>query len=127
MKPKFEVLYNLDSIQETATNLLNFFESYRIFCFFGNLGNGKTTFISFLCKSLGSMDSIHSPTFSLINEYDSEKGTIYHFDLYILKNTEEAMDIGFEEYLYSNNFCFIEWPEKVTDILPNNLVVNCTN
>jgi tRNA threonylcarbamoyladenosine biosynthesis protein TsaE len=125
MNTKFEKIYSLNQIFETATELLAHFEGRNIFCFTGNLGSGKTTFITALCQSLGTTDDISSPTFSIVNEYNSEKGIIYHFDFYRLKNLEEAMDIGFEEYIYSNNYCFIEWPEKVAGILPPGFVVNC--
>jgi len=125
MHSKFEIIYSHDNIIETASNLLNHFNTKKIFCFKGNLGAGKTTFISAICKILGSKNIISSPTFSIVNEYNSENGIIYHFDLYRLKNLEEAMDIGFEEYIYSKSYCFIEWPEKVLDILPNEFVVTC--
>ncbi|MFM9946253.1 MAG: tRNA (adenosine(37)-N6)-threonylcarbamoyltransferase complex ATPase subunit type 1 TsaE [Bacteroidia bacterium] len=125
IKTKFEKIYSINQILETASELLENFEQHKIFCFTGNLGAGKTTFITSLCRVLGSADNITSPTFSLVNEYNSDKGLIYHFDLYRLKNQEEAMDVGLEEYIYSNNYCVMEWPEKVADILPLHLVVNC--
>lgn len=125
MKRSFEISYSTEQITEVATQLLSQFDGLKLFCFKGNLGSGKTTFIAALCRVLGSTDDISSPTFSIVNEYQSDNGTIYHFDLYRLKNMEEAMDIGFEEYIYSNNYCFIEWPEKVAEILPQHLVVNC--
>lgn len=125
MKRSFEISYSTEQIKEVASELLTQFDGLKLFCFTGNLGSGKTTFISALCHVLGSTDDISSPTFSIVNEYQSDKGTIYHFDLYRLKNMEEAMDIGFEEYIYSGNYCFIEWPEKVAKILPQHLVVNC--
>ena len=121
----FEIKYALESIEETAGQLLHEFDSKKIFCFGGNLGAGKTAFIRAICKVLGSLDDVISPTFSIVNEYTAVEQPIYHFDLYRLKNLEEAMDIGFEEYIYSGNYCFIEWPEKVAQILPSSLVVNC--
>ncbi len=77
----------------------------------GNLGAGKTTFSQFLVKSLGSQDTVTSPTYSIVNEYKSQTGIIFHFDLYRLKSIEEAFDFGIEEYLESGNFCIIEWPQ----------------
>ncbi len=121
----YEVRYSLEEIEDIANNLLQQFNTFKIFCFNGNLGTGKTAFIKAMCKVLGSTDDISSPTFSIVNEYLMPEYKIYHFDLYRLKNLEEAMDIGFEEYIYSNNYCFIEWPEKVAQILPTSLVVNC--
>jgi len=120
-----ERIYALEDVDEQANWLLQAYPNRRIFCFKGDLGSGKTTFISSLCKILGSFDQVSSPTFSIVNQYNANGKVIYHFDLYRLKNLEEAMDIGLEEYLYSGNYCFIEWPEKVTNILPDSIVVNC--
>lgn len=125
MKRKLETSFSIESIEDVAFQLLQTFELHRIFLFTGNLGAGKTTFISAICKSLGCIDIVSSPTFSLINEYKIGSESLFHFDLYRLKNLEETMDIGFEEYIYSGNYCFIEWPEKVTKILPKELVVHC--
>jgi len=87
------------------------------------MGVGKTTLIKELIKQLGSLDNVSSPTFSLVNEYDSRKGEkIYHFDFYRIKSEEEALDMGIEDYLYSDIWCFIEWPEKVKNLLPLNAV-----
>ncbi len=83
----------------------------------GNLGAGKTTFTQFLLKNLGSEDEVNSPTYSIVNEYNSPKGKIYHFDLYRLKNIEEVYDIGIEEYLDNAFLCIIEWPEVYEDEL----------
>lgn len=83
----------------------------------GNLGAGKTTFTQFLLKNLGSTDEVNSPTYSIVNEYNSPKGKIYHFDLYRLKNIEEVYDIGIEEYLDNAFLCIIEWPEVYEDEL----------
>ena len=83
----------------------------------GNLGAGKTTFTQFLLKNLGSKDEVNSPTYSIVNEYNSPKGKIYHFDLYRLKNIEEVYDIGIEEYLDNAFLCIIEWPEVYEDEL----------
>ena len=91
----------------------------RIFALRGSMGAGKTTFMQAMAKELGSSSNVSSPTFSLVNEYVCEnEGLIYHFDFYRIKNQKEAIDTGFEEYLYSNNYCFIEWAENVEDLLP---------
>jgi tRNA threonylcarbamoyladenosine biosynthesis protein TsaE len=91
----------------------------KVWLFYGDMGAGKTTFIKSLCKQLGVLDAMSSPTFSIVNEYlarDNKK--IFHFDFYRLKNEAEAYDIGTEEYFYSGNYCFIEWPEKIPTLIP---------
>jgi tRNA threonylcarbamoyladenosine biosynthesis protein TsaE len=99
----------------------------KVFAFSGQLGAGKTTLIKQFCKQLGVSENVSSPTFSLVNNYTAPAGTIYHFDFYRLKNEEEAYDIGFEEYLYSNQICLIEWPEMVAGLLPQKMVhINIT-
>ena len=85
---------------------------------YGPMGAGKTTFIKYLCEQLGVKDSTSSPTFSIVNEYDSDNGLIYHFDFYRIKDEQEAFDFGYEEYFYSGAYCFIEWPEKIPNLLP---------
>jgi len=104
-------------LDNAAEEILSFAPNNRVFLFYGDMGAGKTTLIKSLCSQLGSDDNITSPTFAIVNEYTGPN-TIYHFDFYRLKNQAEAMDIGFEEYLYSGNYCFIEWPEKIPDLLP---------
>ena len=87
------------------------------------MGVGKTTFIKALCKAMGVKDEVSSPTFSIVNEYLCEDGSnVYHFDLYRIKDTEEAMAAGAEEYIYSNDYCFIEWPETLYPILPDDVI-----
>ena len=131
-------LKNLSELPETAKQILSFADSKKIFCFYGELGAGKTTLIKTICKELGAKDSGSSPTYGLVNEYavaPSLKGddntiapfraggvTIYHFDFYRVKNETEAYDFGFEEYLHSGNYCFIEWPEKIEHLLPPDFV-----
>jgi len=90
-----------------------------IWLFKGEMGAGKTTLISEICSFMGVQDTVSSPTFSLVNEYLSpDYGTIFHFDFYRINHLEEALDIGIDEYLESGNYCFIEWPEKVAELLP---------
>jgi tRNA threonylcarbamoyladenosine biosynthesis protein TsaE len=105
-----------------ASEILSFAPNNRIFLFYGDMGAGKTTLIKSLCKQLGSNDNITSPTFSIVNQYNGAGASIYHFDFYRLKNEHEALDIGFEEYLYSGNYCFIEWPEKIPNQLPDDFI-----
>ncbi len=119
-KYSLESLADLDKI---ASEFIADFSLSKIFAFHGDLGAGKTTFIKAICASLGVKDAMSSPSFSLVNEYLDENGnSIYHFDLYRLKSPEEAFEIGMEEYLYSGNYCFIEWPERAEELLPEETV-----
>jgi tRNA threonylcarbamoyladenosine biosynthesis protein TsaE len=103
---------------EVAKELLDFADSQKIFCLFGEMGAGKTTFVKALCKALGVLDLVSSPTFSIVNEYATEKGeAVFHFDFYRIRNLEEAYDIGYENYFFSGDYCFIEWPEKIESLL----------
>lgn len=122
------VINNLTELQAAANELLNSCKEKRVFAFFGEMGAGKTTFIKSICEALGVKDPISSPTFSIVNEYLSVDGKkIYHFDFYRIKNVNEAYDMGYEDYLFSNAYCFIEWPEKIAELLPENSVnVNIT-
>jgi len=113
---------NLAELDATATSILSFAPNNRVFLFYGDMGAGKTTLIKSLCKALGVTDNISSPTFAIVNEYRAVNNTVYHFDFYRLKTETEAMDMGFEEYLYSGNYCFIEWPEKIPELLPENYI-----
>ena len=100
-------------------------EPHRVFAFDGPMGAGKTTFIKKLVEEMGSMDIVNSPTFAIVNVYDVEqpyRGEVYHFDCYRLKDIREAMDFGAEEYLYSGNYCLIEWPDMISPILPEDTV-----
>lgn len=109
----------LANIEEAAKKFLEINSGKKIFAFYGEMGAGKTTFIKALCAGLKSADIVSSPTFTLVNEYLTEDGDyLYHFDFYRIKELEEAYDFGFEEYLDSGRFCFIEWPEKVESLLP---------
>ena len=110
-------------LEQIAQELLTDFKNNRVFTFSGNLGSGKTTFIKYLCKVLGVAGHVSSPTFALVNEYVGANGLIiYHFDFYRVKNEGEAYDIGFEEYLYSGGYCFIEWPEMIKGLIAANAV-----
>lgn len=101
---------NLSSLEDVAKKLISLADKNRIFLFEAPMGAGKTTFIKHCCKALGSNDHFSSPTYALVNEYTCPNSSIYHFDLYRLKNEEELMDLGVEEYLHSGAYCFVEWP-----------------
>jgi len=110
-----------------ASEIISFAGNSRIFLFYGEMGAGKTTLIKALCQCLGTMENVTSPTFSIVNEYIGSSHKIYHFDFYRLKNQTEALDMGYEEYFYSDAYCFIEWPEKIPDLLPVNYInINIT-
>ncbi len=108
---------SLESLPQVAKELLQTFKDEHVFLFDAQMGTGKTTFIKELCKQLGSNDHFSSPTYSIVNEYKTPTHTIFHFDLYRLKNKEELFDIGFEDYLKHNTYCFIEWPHLAHDFL----------
>ena len=91
---------------------------HKIILFEGEMGAGKTTFIKEILRQMGTSDEPSSPTFSIVNEYHTKVGRVYHFDFYRIKSEEEAMDFGVEEYLDSGNFCFIEWPDKIESLIP---------
>ncbi|MDR2205892.1 MAG: tRNA (adenosine(37)-N6)-threonylcarbamoyltransferase complex ATPase subunit type 1 TsaE [Flavobacteriaceae bacterium] len=110
-------LHNIEQWQEVVDEILPKLR-HNILLLKGNLGAGKTTFTKFLIKNLGSADEVSSPTYTLVNEYDSPKGKIFHFDFYRLKNAEEVLDIGIEEYLNHSFLCIIEWPEIYENQLP---------
>ncbi|MDO6759433.1 tRNA (adenosine(37)-N6)-threonylcarbamoyltransferase complex ATPase subunit type 1 TsaE [Tamlana sp. 2_MG-2023] len=107
-----EITYNLTEIEEVAKKVISNSKTKTIL-FYGEMGVGKTTLIKKIVESLGSEDEVSSPTFSIVNEYNLKEGKLYHFDLYRLKSTEEAYDFGIEDYLDSDHWKLIEWPEKV--------------
>lgn len=109
----------LEDLKNAAGWLLDNLNGLKILALNGDMGVGKTTFIKSLCDIMGVKDEVTSPTFSLVNEYlSSEYGKIYHFDFYRIEDEEEAWNIGLDDYLYSNAFCFIEWPEKIRNFIP---------
>ncbi|RIJ48889.1 tRNA (adenosine(37)-N6)-threonylcarbamoyltransferase complex ATPase subunit type 1 TsaE [Maribellus luteus] len=113
----------LSALPEVAKELISTFPNERVFAFYGKMGAGKTTFIQSICRELGSRDNITSPTFALINEYNTAKmESIFHFDFYRIKDIEEAFDLGYEDYIYSGSYCLIEWPEMIEPLLPEKMV-----
>lgn len=114
---------DLSELPEIAANLLRHSTSGRIFIMEGEMGAGKTTLIKALCRELGVHDVVTSPTFTLMNEYQQDGGLpVYHFDFYRIKSESEVYDFGYEDYFYSGNYCFIEWPEKIPSLLPTSPV-----
>ena len=115
---------SLDTIRETAHEFVANMGQASVFAFYGKMGAGKTTFVKAICEELGVEDVITSPTFAIVNEYQSTKtgGPIYHFDFYRIKKLEEVYDMGYEDYFYSGAPCFLEWPELIEEILPNDAV-----
>lgn len=118
----------LEDLEEIAEAFLELFAHHQIFAFKGEMGVGKTTFISYLAKKMGIEEQVSSPTFGYVNEYESPRfGIVYHFDLYRINDEEEALDIGIEDYIYGNHIVFIEWAENIANLLPENCVwVNMT-
>ena len=118
---------SLENIREAAKEFIKATGDNTVFAFNGNMGAGKTTFIKAICEELGVTDVINSPTFAILNEYYSPTANkpIYHFDFYRIKNICEATDIGTEDYFYSGALCFIEWPEKIKEILPFDTIYVC--
>ncbi len=117
----------IKSLEEIKTAAKTFVENMgesRVFAFFGKMGSGKTTFIKAVCETLGVTDVITSPTFAIVNEYTSDISgdTVYHFDFYRIKRLEEVYDMGYEDYFYSGRLCFIEWPELIEELLPEDAV-----
>jgi tRNA threonylcarbamoyladenosine biosynthesis protein TsaE len=114
-----ELTYTQKDISKIADNILTVSAS-KVFLFYGGMGVGKTTLIKEMAKHLGVIEISQSPSFSIVNEYEATGDTIFHFDFYRIENLEEAYDIGVEDYLYSGHYVFIEWPEKINGLLPEN-------
>ena len=117
MKTTLDLTYQIDTIDTVAEALVKRLTSKTVL-FYGDMGAGKTTLIKALVKALGGQDEVSSPTFSIVNEYVADEMTIFHFDLYRINDEEEALNFGFEDYLYTSNWVFIEWPDKARSLLP---------
>ena len=114
---------DVDSLPAIAKSVLDATKGLNVFAFYGKMGAGKTTLIKAFCKTLDVIDEVNSPTFSIVNEYfTTEQESVFHFDFYRIKKLEEVYDIGYEEYIYSNNYCFMEWPELIAELLPPSFV-----
>ena len=123
------IIKDTDHIREAAREFIDRIGDHRVFAFYGKMGAGKTTFVKAICEELGVDDVITSPTFAIINEYTLASApstltsdVIYHFDFYRIKKLEEVYDMGYEDYFYSGALCFIEWPELIEEILPDDVV-----
>ncbi|MBO7213550.1 MAG: tRNA (adenosine(37)-N6)-threonylcarbamoyltransferase complex ATPase subunit type 1 TsaE [Rikenellaceae bacterium] len=115
---------DLDNLEEVAETILKSVLPERdVVCFYGTMGSGKTTLIAEICKQLGVTDTVSSPTFALINEYRTDcSDPVYHFDIYRIKQLAEVYDMGYEDYFYGQGICFIEWPELIEELLPEDTV-----
>ncbi|NTW34227.1 MAG: tRNA (adenosine(37)-N6)-threonylcarbamoyltransferase complex ATPase subunit type 1 TsaE [Bacteroidetes bacterium] len=114
---------NIEELNSIASKLLITHKESRVFAIYGKMGVGKTTFIKSLCKSIKVKDIVNSPSFGIINEYKMQDNMpVYHFDFYRIKTFSEFIDLGCEEYFYSGHYCFIEWPEKIEESLPNGYI-----
>ena len=117
-------IQNIDTIRESAREFIQNIGDRTVFAFYGKMGAGKTTFVKAICEELGVEDVITSPTFAIVNEYETspKPQSIFHFDFYRIKRLEEVYDMGYEDYFYSGALCFIEWPELIEDLLPEDAV-----
>lgn len=127
------IISDIKRISEAARQFVSLIGNHRVFAFYGSMGAGKTTFIKAICEELGVKDVITSPTFAIVNEYslplqsEGDGASLFHFDFYRIKKMEEVYDMGYEEYFYSGALCFIEWPELIEELLPDDAVkVNIT-
>jgi tRNA threonylcarbamoyladenosine biosynthesis protein TsaE len=117
------IIKSLNEIKAVARQFIHLTGDSKKFAIYGRMGAGKTTFIKAVCRELGADEVVNSPSFAIINEYHTISGlSIYHIDLYRIKNKEELFDLGYEDYFYSNAYIFIEWPEKAGDILPDDIL-----
>lgn len=116
-------IQDIEHIREAAREFIQHIGQHTVFAFYGKMGAGKTTFVKAVCEELGVDDVITSPTFAIVNEYQTRDALpIYHFDFYRIKKLEEVYDMGYEDYFYSGTLCFIEWPELIDDLLPDDAV-----
>lgn len=116
-------IHSLGELEQVAEQLMELRNEYSVFAFYGEMGAGKTTFIKEICKVLGIENVVTSPTFSIVNEYEMPSGeAAFHFDFYRLNKAEEAIQIGYYEYVESGQLCFMEWPEKIENLLPSKCV-----
>ena len=115
-------IQNIDTIRESAREFIQNIGEHKVFAFYGKMGAGKTTFVKAICEELGVEDVITSPTFAIVNEYEAHDQSIFHFDFYRIKRLEEVYDMGYEDSFYSGALCFIEWPELIEDLLPEDAV-----
>ena len=113
----------LTDITAAAKEFLAAVGDKRHFAFYGPMGAGKTTFIKAVCEQLGTTDTVSSPSFAIINEYNSAAGRIFHFDFYRIKNLEEAYNLGYEDYFFGDDYCFVEWPEKIEELMPEHFTI----
>lgn len=129
MEHKIIEINGLDHLESSSKEVLKFIENSgcRVIAFYGEMGAGKTTLIRQLCRLMGVKETVNSPSFAIVNQYeklsqnqDNEPELINHFDFYRIKNIEEAFDFGYQEYFYSGEYCFVEWPELISEILPEN-------
>lgn len=121
--PELEIISSLDWLPEVAKQIIEFSREQNVWLFEGPMGAGKTTLIKAICQSFGVKENISSPTFSLVNEYHNPRGEVfYHFDFYRIKTEEEASDIGVDEYFYSDDYCFVEWPSMIPSLLPEEYI-----
>jgi len=123
------ILTDIGGLQQAAREFISNIGQSRVFAFYGKMGAGKTTFIKAICQELGVTDVVTSPTFAIVNEYTPSSSPltphfskIFHFDFYRIKKLEEVYDMGYEDYLYSGELCFIEWPELIEQLLPDDAV-----
>ena len=117
-----ELTYTLNQISETAQAVVNAMQGNQLFAFYGQMGAGNTTLIKAICQQLCVTEEVNSPTFAIVNEYESQKGAIYHFDFYRINRPEEALDFGLFDYFDSGNICLMEWPECIEPLLPDDTI-----
>lgn len=114
-----ETIFSEEDIETIAKELLNKYGDFKVWVFHGEMGAGKTTLIKSICKVLEVKDAMSSPTFSIVNVYEGAENELYHFDFYRLEDPKDAINIGIEDYFFSGNWCFIEWPDKIEEFLPD--------